>query len=160
MGLQEMINAMSEASSQERSNYHLTFGGLIDTLKKADDKLKLSPEIKGIGAYRGYYSDIALCTDDGNSAFKTELDYDNLPSEDWDNWYKENEVKIDFTGTPKELAEKLESLIGMYFDGYKGGYNKITRDKPLWVASDYGDCSDKAVIQITNKLELITKKIE
>ena len=160
MGLQEMINAMSEASSQGRSNYHLTFGGLIDTLKKADDKLKLSPEIKGIGAYRGYYSDIALCTDDGTSAFKTELDYDNLPSEDWDKWYEENEVQIDFTGTPKELAEKLESLIGMYFDGYKGGYNKITRDKPLWVASDYGDCSDKAVIQITNKLELITKKIE
>lgn len=159
MSIQEMMNAMSDASLRERSNYHATFGDLIDRLKNADDKLSLSPTIKGIGAYRGYYSDIALCTEEGNNAYKTELDYDS-DTKDWGKWYEENEVQIDFTGTPKELAEKLESILGMYFDGYKGGYNKITREKPLWVASDYGDCSDKAVVQITDNLELITKEIE
>jgi hypothetical protein len=159
MGIKEMMDAMSNASLRERSNYHSTFGDLIDKLKNADDSLKLSPEIKGIGAYRGYYSDIALMTDGGNNAYKTSLDYDS-DVKGWDEWYKENTVEIDFTGTPKELAVKLESLIGMYFDGYKGGYNEITRDKPLWVADDYGDCSDKAVIEITDKLELITKTIE
>lgn len=159
MGIQEMLNSLSDASMKERSNYHANFGDLIDKLKTADDTLSLSPTIKGIGAYRGYYSDIALCTDDGNCAYKTELDYDS-DARDWDKFFEENEVEIDFTGTPKELASKLESLIGMYFDGYKGGFNKITRDKPLWLAADYGDCSDKAVIEITDKLELITKKIE
>ena len=156
LDLQKMLDAISEAGERERSNYHATFGDLIDKLKMADDTLKLSPEIKGIGAYRGYYSDIALMTAEGNSAYKTELDYDS-DTKDWSKWREENEVDIDFTGTPKELAVKLESLIGMYFDGYKGGYNKITREKPLWIASDYGDCSSVAVIGISDNLELITK---
>jgi hypothetical protein len=158
MDIQEMINTMSTVSMNERSGYHVTFGDLIDRLKNADDKLILSPTIKGIGAYRGYYSDIALCTEEGNNAYKTELHYDS-DTKDWGKWYEENEVKIDFTGTPKELAVKLELLLGMYFDGYKGGYNRITRDKPLWLATDYGDSSDKAIIQITDKLELITKEV-
>lgn len=159
MNIQELVNAMSEAGERERSNYHATFGDLIDKLKKADDSLKLSPEIVGIGAYRGYYSDIALCTESGSDAYKIEYNYEDT-SINLSKWYEENTVKIDFNGTPKELGEKLESLVGMYFDGYKGGCNQITRDKPLWIASDYGDCSDTAVIEIADDLHLITKIIE
>lgn len=159
MDLQKFVDAIGEAGERERGNYHATFGNLIDKLKKADDSLKITPEIIGIGAYRGYYSDIALCSGEGSVAYKTALDY-NSPTLDWDKWTKENEVKIDFSGTPKELAEKLESLIGSYLDGYKGGYNKITRDKPLWLANDYGDCSDNAVVGISDDLKLIIKVIE
>lgn len=159
MDIQNLMKAISETGLRERQNYHATFGDLIDKLKKADDSLKLSPEIKGLGAYRGYYSDIALCTESGNSAYKTSHNYDEQVG-DWDKWYKENEVKIDFTGTPKKLAETLESLLGKYFDGYKGGYNEITREKPLWLAPDYSDSTGLAVIEITDDLKLITKIVD
>lgn len=150
---------MSKASLNERSNYHATFGDLIDKLKNVDDVLQISPKIVGLGAYRGYYSDIALCTESGSSAYKSSLDYDSTVK-NLDKWYKENEVNIDFRGTPKKLAEKLESLIGMYFEGRKGGYYEITRDKPLWLANDYSDNSYIAIIGISDNLELITKKID
>jgi len=146
MNFQDMINALIEAGLQQRKNYHATFGDLIDKLKNADDSLELSPKIIGVSAYRGYYSDIALCTSEGQDAYKNT----NLG----------DRIEIDFTGTPKQLAEKLESLIGMYFDGYKGGFNKITKDTPMWVAEDYGNCSDLAVIEITDELELVTKEME
>ncbi len=158
MNLQSLINAMSDSAQQERSNYHATFGDLIDKLKNADDSLVINPKIIGIGAYRGYYSDIALCTESGSSAYKTAYDYEG--TEDWSNYQEKNLVEIDFTGTPKKLSEVLESLIGTYFDGYKGGYNEITRDKPLWVATDYGDCSGKAVMDITDDLNLIIKEVD
>ena len=159
MDLQKLVDAISDSASRERSNYHATFGDLIDKLKSAAESCKITPNIVGLGAYRGYYSDIALCTESGNSAYRSEMDYES-DTKDWGKWQEENEVKIDLSGTPKELGEKLESLLGMYFDGYKGGYNKITRQTPLWLASDYGDCSDLAVIGITEELELITKTIE
>ena len=159
MDIQKMLDVMSKQGVRERSNYHATFGDLIDKLKNAKEGSEISPKIVGVGAYRGYYSDIALCTEGGSDAYKSELNYDK-PTEDWDAWYEENTVKILFPKSPKELASELESLLGRYFDGYKGGYNEITRDKPLWVASDYGDCSDNAVVDISDDLKLTIKKIE
>lgn len=159
MDLQKMVDAISEMGELERSRYHATFGDLIDKLKKADNSSRISPVIKGIGAYRGYYSDIALCIQQGSDAFKTAPDYDS-PTEGWNKWYEENTIKIEWTENPKELATILESLVGKYFDGYKGGFNKITREKPLWLASDYGDCSCLAVVDITDDLKLITREID
>jgi hypothetical protein len=159
MNIQHLVDAISAAGERERSNYHATLGDLIDKLKNADDSLVISPLITGVGAYRGYYSDIALCTEsDGNQAYATKYDYDGNTS-DWEEMQK-NAIKIDFAGTPKQIAEKLESLIGRYFDGYKGGFNEITREKPLWLATDYGDCSSMAIIDITDDLKLITKLVE
>ena len=163
MDIQKLVNAMSESSQRKRSNYHATFGDLIDKLKSADESCKLFPEIVGIGAYRGYYSDIALCTvDKGITNCYKDDDEFNLPynSENYDKWDKEHRVSGELPKNPKELAVLLESLLGCFFDGYKGGKNKITREKPLWVASDYGDCSDVAVIGIGDDLKLITKTIE
>lgn len=157
MDIQKLVDAISESSQRGRSNYHATFGDLIDKLKNADDSFRISPKIVGIGAYRGYYSDIALCTESSNSAWKSALDYDG--ETDFKKWHEENEIKFEFPENPKKLAEILESLIGSYFDGYKGGYNEITRSKPLWLATDYGDCSEIAVIEITDNLQLITKII-
>lgn len=156
MDIQALVDGLAAVGLQERSNYHLTFGGLIDKLRDADDALTLEPTIVGLGAYRGYYSDIALCTDRGSAAFRSEYndDYKNYEA-----WEKENVVSVDLIGTPKELADKMESVIGMYFDGYKGGYNEITRDKPLWIAPDYGESTGIAVIGITDDLQLITKQV-
>lgn len=159
MDIQKMMDAISESSRRERSNYHATFGDLIEKLKNAPEGAEFSPKIVGIGAYRGYYSDIALCTEStGATAWKTEYDYDSeYSNEKYDKWRKESEVTIEFSKNPHELSKELESIVGMYFDGYKGGYNKITLDKPLWLAADYGDCSSTAVIEITDDLKLITK---
>jgi len=159
MDLQKFVDAIGEQGCRERSNYHATLGDLIDKLKNADETLIITPKIVGIGAYRGYYSDIALCTESGSDASKTELNYDT-PTENWEKWNRENKIKIDFPENPKKLAQVLESLIGSYFNGYKGGYNRITREKPLWLAKDYGDCSDITIVGITDKLEIITKKID
>lgn len=153
MDLQKLVNAMSESGRQEINNYHATFGDLIDKLKNADESARLSPKIVGIGAYRGYYSDIALCTDSEGVTTYSSGDYDTM------NWEKDRN-SLDFPQNPKELAKVLESIVGRYFDGYNGGLNEITRDKPLWIATDYGDCSSSAVIEITDDLELITKEIE
>lgn len=158
MEFQELINQFSEISQKERSNYHATFGDLIDKLKKANESTRISPKIVGIGAYRGYYSDIVLCTKSGSCAYNTEFDFDSQSGK-YDEWEKENKITITFVENPKQLAEILESLLGKYFDGYKGGFNEITRDKPLWVASDCSNCSDIAVIDINDNLELITKEI-
>ena len=155
MDISSLLNAISASSLQERKRYHATFGDLIDKLDAADASARISPVIKGISAYRGYYSDIALCTDEGQYAYKT-------VREDFaaDDWYEKNEIKIDLAQTPKELAAVLKSLLGAYFDGYKGGWNEITREKPLWIARDYGDSSQIAVVGISDSLELITKTIE
>ncbi len=159
MDIQKLVDTISEIGEKERSNYHATLGDLIDKLEKAKEDAEISPEIVGIGAYRGYYSDIALCTESGSDAYKSELDY-NSPTKDWEAWDKENRVEIKFSKNPHELAEQLKSLIGMYFDGYKGGYNKITREKPLWLATDDSDCSDNAVIDISDDLKLTIKQVE
>lgn len=146
--LQDLVDAFSASAQRERSKYHATFGDLLDKLQNADESLRLSPEITGIGSYRGYYSDIALLTAyNGIDVYKNEDDYDSIKH-------------IEMPQNPKMLLKVLESLIGKYFDGYKGGYNKITLDKPLWIASDYGNCSNVAVIDITDDLKLVTKFIE
>lgn len=154
-----MMNAFSDSQQKERTNYHLTLGDLIEKLKQADDSLSITPTVVGISAYRGYYSDIALCTTHGQRAYSSSEDFDGDIKE-YDNWYQVNTHEIDFSGTPKELAEKLEALVGKYFNGYKGGMNEITLDKPLWLAEDYGNSSQIAVIGITDNLELVTKEIE
>lgn len=161
MDLQKLLNAIGETSRKERSKYHSTFGDLIDALRRADDDARITPKIVGVSAYRGYYSDIALCTESvGIFASKKALDYNTL-TETLAEFHKKNAIKIqELPKSPKAIADVLESLIGSYFDGYKGGYNEITREKPLWIATDYGNCSDVAVIEITDKLELITKDVE
>ena len=63
MNIQDFVNAIGDAGERERGNYHLTFGQLIDALKNAKETDRITPTITGIGAYRGYYSDMALMTE-------------------------------------------------------------------------------------------------
>lgn len=155
--LQKFVDSMCESSSRDRSAYHATLGDLIERLKNAKETDRLNPVIKGIGAYRGYYTDIVLCTEGGSNAYKEPIDYE---SDHHDEWFKENTIKFDFPENPKELAKVLESLIGSYFDGYKGGSHEIRLDRPLWLATDNSDCSQLAVIGITDDLKLETKIVD
>lgn len=161
MDLQAFVNAMSENSAKDRSGYHLTYGGLIDALRAAPDDAVSDERAVGLGSYRGYYVDIALYTDDsGCSASDTDEDFDGDYSK-YAEW--EDSHQVGAKTLPRrahELADFLEGLLGNYFTGYKGGEYEITRDKALWLAKDYGDCSELAVVGIGENLELVTKLVE
>ena len=167
LDLQKLFDALSDSNQKRRSEYHLTLGALIEKLKDANKSARINPEIVGICAYRGYYSDIALCTINGTSAYKKPFNYEELYEDPktrtcWsiEKWEKENEIKINVINkNPHELAEILESLLDSYLDGYKGGSHMITREKPLWLASDYSNCSNNAIVGIDNNLKLELKKI-
>lgn len=160
MDFQKMIEVMSKASDKERENYHLTFGQLIDALKNAPEGSVISPKITGIGAYRGYYSDMALTTETvgtepmytedvwSDSDFERRKDYDALR-------FSIAELSED----PKELAAQFESMLGRYTDGYKRGCSLVTRETPMWIATDYGDCSGDAIVGISPDLGLVIKHI-
>lgn len=156
--MQKIVDMINSVSQKERSMYHLTFGKLIDALKKAKDTDRITPTITGIGSYRGYYSDLALMTKTIGTEpmYSKKFDYMTVTSEEMD--------KLEFSikrlsENPHELVKQLESMIGKYTDGYKGGLNIVDIDTPLWIAEHYGDCSDNAVIGITDDLKLITEKI-
>jgi len=53
MDLQKLVDSMNEQSAREKSNYHLTFGGLVDALDKANPKALVDERFKGIGSWRG-----------------------------------------------------------------------------------------------------------
>lgn len=62
MDFEKMLKEMADMDMKTRSGYHLTFGELVKALKSAPSNLVFDTRIKGIGSYRGYYSDIALFT--------------------------------------------------------------------------------------------------
>lgn len=154
---------MNEDSAKKRGNYHLTYGELIKALKNAPADAVFDKRIKGIGSWRGSYTEIALYTEqEGYQAEKEEFnDYggDNF-QEKYKAWEKENVVKGELPSNAHELAEVLESLIGLQFVGYKGGNFTVAEWKPLWFEEDYGSCNQNAVMGIDEKLNLIIKKIE
>ncbi len=136
MDLQKLMNAMSEAASKERSNYHLTLGGLVEELRNADPSfvVKFDNELgypSSPESYRGYYSDLSF-----------------PPSDD--------------SITVAELLSFSEKAIGETFEGYKGGDFKMTKDTPLWVSA-YGSSSGIAIIGVSQKMDtlyLATKQID
>lgn len=163
MDLQKLINNMNEQSAREKSNYHLTYGGLIEALKKAPKDATFDKRVKGIGSYRGSYIEVALYTDEeGYHAEKGEFnDYsgDNF----WEKhkeWKKENVIESNsIPRNANELGELLESLLGLYFVGYKGGHYKIEEYKPLWLNTDGSTGENVAIVGIDEKLKLITKEL-
>lgn len=162
MDIQELLKVTSESDRMQRANYHLTYGDLIKALKSAPADAVFDERIVGLSAYRGYYSDIALNTESsGYNAEKEPYDYEDHNMNKYREWQKENEVSDSSIPTnANELGALLESLLGLHFEGYKGGTYKITEDKPLWLASDYGNCSDISIVGITDDLKLVTKEIE
>lgn len=151
---------MGEASSQERANYHLSFGKFLEKLRNANPDSEVDKRIIGIGSYRGYYIDIALYTEESGFTTTDEEQPNNI--DNYKSYSKEHHLEVE--NLPRkagELYKVLSELLDKrYFTGYKGGEFLITYNKPLWLATDCGDCSDIAITDLTDDLQLITKKIE
>jgi hypothetical protein len=122
MDIQKFMDAISDASKETRSKYHLTLGGLIHFLSKAENHKTVRFDKDNLGypsafnSYRGYYSDLA---------FEASQD----------------EVNV------SDVLACADRAFGRVFDGYKGGDFEMGADTPLWV-SEYGMVSGMAVIGI------------
>lgn len=164
MDLQKFIDNMNESQAKERSNYHLTIGGLIDALEKAPANATVDEKFNGIGSWRGSYIEVAIFTEDnGLHAEKSEFDdygSDNF-HEKYEAWEKENVVSYEkLSRNANELAEQLKEILGLYFVGYKGGHFKIEDYKPLWLTTDGSFSGNTAIIGIDENLKFITKELE
>ncbi len=159
MDFQNMLNQMQENDSKERANYHLTYGELIDKLKSAPKDAKVDKRFEGIGSYRGSYIEIAIFTKDkGLTVFNDEVPM--IRGFDVAKWYKDNVTFIENLPTnANELGKILESMLGKYFQGWKGGEFKIERWKPIWLCEELQDADDVAIVGIDDNLEFITKQI-
>jgi hypothetical protein len=136
MDLQKLVDAMNEASSRERSNYHLTLGGLIDALAAADQGALVRYDFSEANpsapeSYRGYYSDLS---------------------------FPPSSSPI----TVGEILKEAKDAIGSTFEGYKGGDFTMSTETTLW-ASPYGSASGRAIMgfaTIGADFLLITKVID
>jgi hypothetical protein len=135
--MQQLINSMNAASKQERSNYHMTLGKLIEKLKSVDGDLRVvcsdnQDEAPGEAmSYRGYYSDLA---------------------------FKPTAEPV----TVGALLARCEAALDTEMTGYKGGEFRMGADTPLWVAP-YGSCPGRAVMDIVvvgETAALVIKQIE
>lgn len=134
--MQQLINSMNEASKQERSNYHLTLGKLIEKLKSVDAGLRVvcsdNQDAPGEAmSYRGYYSDLA---------------------------FEPTAEPV----TAGALLARCEAALDTEMTGYKGGEFRMGADVPLWVSA-YGSASGRAVmdlIVVGDAAALVIKQIE
>jgi len=137
MDLQKLVDTMNAAASQERANYHMTLGGLIEALSKEDPSAwviydtvdEASPSAPE--SYRGYYCDLS---------------------------FPPSSTPI----TVGLLLNEAEEAIGKEFTGYKGGEFEMHADTPLW-ASAYGSASGLAIMglkAVGNSVVLLTKQID
>lgn len=159
--LQDLINTMNDLASKERGNYHLTYGDLVNVLKAAPPDAVFDERVTGIGSYRGYYTDIALFTqENGFTCSDEEYDY-NSGFENYAKWEQEHTTYCqELPKNANELGALLESIIGQDFIGYKGGNFTISEDTPLWLEGQSNEVSQLAVTGIDNNLKLQTKVIE
>lgn len=137
MDLQAIMNAMNASASQERGNYHLTLGDLVQVLETTDGTIKVVYDFSEEAhpsepiSYRGYYCDLAF-----------------PPSSE--------------PITAAELLKEAKAAVGAEFEGYKGGDFTMQDDTPLW-ASPYGSANGIAIMDakiIGERLVLITKQID
>lgn len=162
MDFQAMIDAMNDSQARTRGEYHLNYGELVKALKEAPSDATVDKRFKGIGSWRGSYTEIAIYTEEsGTCAEKEEFtDYANY-SEKYDEWAKENVVECSELPTnANELGGLLESLIGLQFVGYKGGNFTIEEYKPLWLTPDCSVSGNTAIVGIDEKLNFVTKEVD
>lgn len=137
MSLQALLDAMNDASSQERANYHMTLGGLVAALEGFDPDAwvvydtieEQSPSAPQ--SYRGYYSDLSLPP-------------------------RADPIKV------SDLFELCREAVGRTFKGYKGGDFTMHSKTPLW-ASPNGVANGVAIMDakvIDGRVFLITKQID
>lgn len=138
MDINELVKAICDAAAVERSKYHLTLGGLIDSLEKIEraESTLCEFDVGGSPAYphsyRGYYSDLAFERGDSIAV--------------------------------GQLLTVAKEQLGATHEGYKGGDFVMDEKTPLWCAS-YG-CTGRAIVGIKmdetreGVLVLVTKDID
>jgi hypothetical protein len=139
-----LISTMTGAADETRKGYHASVGDLIDHLRSLPVDQPILELRAGLSSYRGYYTDVAIV---------------NRPGTVYDRDGDIEGIDVDWGTTAGVRADAIESIIGKYFTGYKGGDYKIARDKPLWYAEDNGDCSQVAVVGFIDGVP-ITRVIE
>jgi len=160
---QKFIETLNEINAKERGRYHLTYGELIKALKKAPSDAVFDKRIKGIGSWRGSYTEIALFTE-SEGFYAVKEDFNDWGGKDfekkYERWKKENVVSGKLPRNAHKLAELLESLLGLKFIGYKGGAFTIEEWKPLWLEKDESTYNEIAIVGIDENLRLITKDLK
>lgn len=108
----------------------LTLGKLIRLLEQCppDATVRIShthgPYINNQHSYRGYYEDLEL-----------------QPS-----------FESGYGDVAAFLAILKNNVLNRSFVGWKGGYNKMTADTPVW-AGNWGDCDGIAVIGVQTRTD-------
>ncbi|MGH3999019.1 MAG: hypothetical protein ACRDTJ_16370 [Pseudonocardiaceae bacterium] len=127
---------------------HLTIGDLVDLLKAAPQDLPVYADNKRPSAllsYRGYYSDLAIDTDEEARHDKT-----RLPARPRDfSGYLPGHHKVQIADAPlvSDLVKALGLALYEEFEGYKGGQYEMTDRTDVWV-SGYGDASGRYVTAV------------
>lgn len=135
MDLQKLAEVLEKAGHDQRSNYHVTLGAMIEELKaiRAD-----VPVIYSHGgypcaphSYRGYYSDLA---------FETQRD----------------------PVSAGDLLAMCVGALGAEFTGWKGGEYVMHEKTPLWAVVEAGCCGPAivAVANVDGNCVLVTKEID
>lgn len=117
----------------------LDLGGLTKRLNGIGDKSKYVYVSNGplllrpdeFSCYRGYYDHLCLSYTTGSP------------------------VTVD------HLLTLCRDADGATHEGYKGGEYKMDKDTPVWVAEDYGDCSEVMLVDVVEseyKVSLIVRK--
>jgi len=120
MDIQKLMDALSEASRNTRSDYHVTLGQLIELVKGTTGLVRFT-DGGGPGeemSYRGYYSDLSFG--------------EGPPAQ------------------AAAFLEQLQKALGATYEGYKGGDYVMGPETPLWrgiygstgdaiVSADYED---------------------
>ena len=118
MNINNILNAMSDQGAEYRSRYHLTLGRLEELLSAAKPDSKV--EIDGYGI-----SDNVFC---------------------YRGYYSDLAIGYGDGVKVEDLLKSVRAALdGETFHGYKGGEYTMSKDTPLWLASNYGDCSDLAI---------------
>lgn len=160
MDLQKMIDSMNEQQARDRGNYHLTYGQLVKALKAAPPDAVFDDRIKGIGSWRGSYTEIAVFTDDAGTHWDDE-EYNGDFGDDYRKWEEQHHHKVsELPKNANELGALLESMLGKDFIGWKGGNFTIQKHKPIWFTQDASTSGRTAVIGIDESLRLVTKDLE
>lgn len=134
MDFQKLFDAISHASAETRSDYHLTLGGLIAFLSDKPDDMPVQFDdgsAPGVpDSYRGYYSDLAFAPSNEDVTVAT-------------------------------LRQRASEAIGETFEGYKGGDFIMSERTPLWKAG-YGDGGPAIIgaVVADGKAMLVTKEID
>lgn len=118
MDLKTLLNAVFDASHDQRSEIMMTLGRLIKAAENAPQDGVVRFADGGYpgseDSYRGYYSDLS---------------------------FGQSETPV----TVADFLKQARGALGETYYGYKGGNYTMTAETPVWRA-EYGSCGDAIVL--------------